>query len=270
MRVLLDAGIFMHSRFAEPAVSQSKVHLGAHVDVVGVVRKAPDPNSSYQRQIDALFTVGRLIREGQIEAFKYWEVECEVWRGNPELSDCNALQGCNIKTCLPALPRSKLFQTIEFQDAISKGGKKDCEAGIALSPMSQIAFFKWLIALSDDEISLLISEASRVRLSKFDVESLRNFGWFKFLCQRSQSPENYPDIFHLWTAERNGHDALLTLEERLPKLISRVKSEKRKIINIKTDVLRPLQLLQKFGIRDPDPVPMAHGRFYHLHEIPDD
>jgi hypothetical protein len=113
----------------------------------------------------------------------------------------------------------------------------------------------------------LISHRELFRLTDFDVESFRDIGWFQFLCERSGSAENYPDVFHLWTVKRNCLDAILTLEKRLPNLVDRVKNERNKQIEIKTEVLRPLDLLQKLGIDSPDPVPVNADRFYHLHEV---
>jgi hypothetical protein len=40
-----------------------------------------------------------------------------------------------------------------------------------------------------------------------------------------------------------------------------------KTVTIQTEVLRPLDLLNRLGIKDPDPVVVNDGRFYHLHEL---
>ena len=259
MRVLLDNGIFSHSEFAESAVRQISVRWGETdcvSDVHGVVRKAPDKNVEYQEQKEALFTVGRLIRTGLIEAYSYSEIDCERWRDKIGLGVCNALRGCGINGCSPAVNRLQFRQTVDFTDAISKGGKKDIKAGVALGEANQMAFLKWLCALTKEYIELLVSHATLIGLTEFDIQSLRNVQWFQLLCNRSMSPENYPDVFHLWTAERNGLDALLTLDNRLSHLVCRVRNEKAKEIAIRTEVLRPLDLLQMFGIGDPDPVPM--------------
>jgi hypothetical protein len=103
-------------------------------------------------------------------------------------------------------------------------------------------------------------------LSPFEVESLGNLYWFQLVCKRSSSSENYPDVFHLWTAERHSMHALLTLEKKLPSLVARVRSEKRSEIEISTEVLRPLDLLQRLGVSEPDPVPIESDHFYSLYE----
>jgi hypothetical protein len=59
-------------------------------------------------------------------------------------------------------------------------------------------------------------------------------------------------MFHLWTEERHGLDAMLTLEKKLPRLVARVQGEKRNQIEINAAVLRPLELLAALGISEPD------------------
>jgi hypothetical protein len=73
-------------------------------------------------------------------------------------------------------------------------------------------------------------------------------------------------VFHLWTTGRHGLDALLTLDKKLPRLVDRVRNEKKKEIDIRTEVLQPLDLLHRLGISEPDPVPIDTGRFYNLYE----
>ena len=270
MRVLLDNGILSHSEFAENAVKQTSVRWGDTDQVLpihGLVRKAPDEDVEYQRQKEALFTVGRLIREGQVEAYDYSEIHFERMRGRINILVCNALRDCNIQECRPPLDRSKFRQTAGFMDFVSKGGKNDRKAGIKLGVANQIAFFEWLCSLGKKHIDVLVQNAAQIGLTEFEVESLRGIEWFQFLCQRWGSVENYPDVFHLWTTERSGLDAVLTLEKRLPNFVSAVRKERVKRIEIRTEVLRPLELLQKVGIGKLDPVPMEAGRFYHWHEV---
>jgi len=270
VRVLLDNGIFIHAEFAEGTVRRTTVRRGGSdqtFEVHGLARKVPSVDVDYQRQKEALFTVGRLIREGRIEAFDYWEIRCEKFRGTPTVKECNALRDCEIRSCDPAIKRSMFRQSIDLTDVFSKGGKKDIKNGIELGQANQIAFFEWLCTLKGPEVDLLVSHAALLRLTPFEIDSLRDIDRFQFLCSRSGSRENYPDVFHLWTAERNGLDALLTLDCGLPALASRVKNEKGKTVKMKTEVLQPIDLLRRLGINKPDPVPMDIGRFYYLHEL---
>lgn len=269
MRMLLDTGVLSHSEFAVHATKQVSGCWGNRnvvAPIHGFVRKAADRNTDYQKQQEALFTVGRLIREGHVEAYTYVEILFERMRGKGRFPVCDALKASDIQGCPSALERSKFFKTLDFREMISKGGRKDRKAGVEPGTATQIAFLKWLCSLRKEGINALIEHAVQIGLDEFEVESLRNIEWFQFLCQRSGSPENYVDVFHLWTAERNGLDAVLTLDKKLPNLLSHVGKEKVKKIEIRAQVLRPLDLLQKLGIDKPDPVPMDPDRFYDFFE----
>jgi hypothetical protein len=255
-RVLLDAGILIHSEFAEPTVKNVSVGWGGResvLEVHGLERKKPDQDAEYQKQKDALFTVGRLIREGKIEAYSSIEIDFEHFRGTATIQELNALRGCQIHKCAPALDRSRFRKTANFTVFMAKGGKKDKRAGIA-GVETQIAFLEWLCTLDQASVSAVIEHAAIIGLSPFEIESLGNISWFQFLCKRSGSAENYPDVFHFWTAERHGFDAMLTLEKKLPRLVARVQAEKAIQIEINAAVLRPLDLLTAFGISEADPL----------------
>lgn len=270
MRILLDNGIFIHSEFAEECFKRVAINWGGTMqtsEVHGLARKPPDQNAEYQEQKEALFALGRLIREGKIEAFDYWEIRCERFRGTPSNQVWNALRGCKIHDCSPAIRRSIFSRSIYFDDVIAKGGKEDVKRGVELRGASQIAFFKRLAAWTIPQINVLISHAPTLQFTQFEIDSLKGIEYFQFLCQRSGSIENYPDIFHLWTAERNGLDAILTLDGKLPRLVSRVKKEKKRRFEIRTEVLKPIELLPRFGINKPDSVPVDANRFYHWHEV---
>jgi len=266
LKVLLDHGIITHAGFAKGAVQNQESDWGQTLEIHGLIRKAPNKNKAYQNDIDALFTIGRLIREEKISAYDYIEISFEGWRDTEKIHEFNALQGCNIDRCKSAIERSKFRSSVNLRDTISKGGKKDRQAKIPQGITNQIAFFDWLAKLDPSHVDLIIQSAPKIGLTDFEIDSLKRIAWFEFLCKRSGSTENYPDVFHLWTAERNSMDVFLTLEKKLTKLVSRVKNENRSTIEIQTEVLRPLDLLRKLGIENPDPVPMQHNRFYHLHE----
>ena len=218
IRVLLDAGILSNAEFAAGAVKQHVERWGGReltVPIYGFMRKPPHNDAAYQRQVDAIFTIGRLIRQGRIQAYKYIEIQYEVARSYRDAPICDALHGCQIETCLPAVERT-CFRGGNFLDVLMKGGKKDRKLGVRLSALNQIPCFEWLCSLEEQQIQHIRSLRPQLikfrGITAFDLESLRNINWFKFLCDRSGSPENYPDIFHLWTAERNTLDVFLTLE----------------------------------------------------------
>jgi hypothetical protein len=270
LTVLLDTGIFSHSEFAEGAIlhEQNQWAGSQHSAAIpGVRRKRSHNDPDFQAQVNALPTIGRLIREGALGAYEYSEIWCEQMRYRSLLQFGNALRDCTIQTCQAPLDRTKFMQTIDIVEHISKGGKKDRKAGVQPGPVSQIAFLKFLRSLTPESVDALISHMEHLRLTEFEVDSLRSIRWFQALCERWPSVENLPDIFHLWAAERNGLDVLLTLDNGLPELVSRVKSEKVPKIEIKTAVLHPLDLLARLGITKLDPVPLDEGRFYYVHEV---
>jgi hypothetical protein len=265
IRVLFDTGVFIHSEFAEFAVNEIPVRwvgMESVAKVHGLRRKQPHADKDYQSQIDALFTVGRMIREGRVEAYTYNEIRFERFNGRPELQEFNALQGCSFRRCDPPLDRSLFLKTSNFKDFFAKGGKKDRGSGLSLGDANQIAFFDWLCTLDKASVGALIKHSTLIGLSDFEINSLRNIEWFQLVCNRSGTSENYPDVFHLWTAERHHLDAFLTLEKKLPRLVDRVRNEKTVKIAVSTDVLRPLDLLQRLGVCAPDPVPIDEDRFY--------
>jgi hypothetical protein len=272
MRVLLDAGVFIHSEFAKVAVREFPklpVRLkkdGAALRIYGLKRKQPDENEEYRKQKEALFTVGRMIRQEKIIAYTSTEIEFERFRGSAEIQEFNALRGCKVQKCEPPLERSRFRTTANFVGFMAKGGKKDRASGHPGGPETQIAFLEWLCTLDKASVKVLIQHASIIGLSQFEIESLERLDWFQFICKRSGSPENYVDVFHLWTAERHGMHSLLTLERRLPRIIESIRNEREKRIHINAEAVRPLDLLQTLGISEPDPVPINTDQFYNLYE----
>jgi len=264
----MDAGVVIHSEFAEHAVkemSESPVRWsdGSAIRISGLKRKQPDEDEDYRKQKEALFTIGRMIREQNIEAYTYSEINVEHLRGRALVQEFNALQGCALHKCEPPIERSRFRRTSDFMDFFAKGGKKDRHLGLH-GQANQIAFLEWLCTLDKACVDVVIQHTNTIGMSDFEVDSLRNLEWFQLLCKRSGSSENYPDVFHLWTAERHGLDALLTLDKKLLRLVDRIRSEKKKEIDMHTEVLRPLDLLRRLGISEPDPVPISSDRFYNL------
>ena len=270
LKVLFDAGIHGHSHFAVAAVREDKVNWGGTkqtIEIQGVAKKPLHKNREFQKQLDALFTVGRLIREGRISPYIYPEITWELMRTGRSMG-CDALHDCKCVHISAAIERSKFMSTIEFREWISKGGKKDRKKGRGDERINQIGFLTFLCSLTPAKVDVILAHRDQLQLSDFECKSLQETSWFQHMCQRSQSSENYPDVFHLWTAERNGLDAFLTLDSGLASLVQRVRSERKCAITIKTDVILPLELLRRFGIDEPDPVPLEVNRFYHIFELP--
>jgi hypothetical protein len=133
MRVLLDTGAFIHSEFAEPTVKEVPVRWGSGesmLEVYGLKRKRSDKSEDYRKQEEAMFTVGRMIREDKIKAYTSIEIEFERFRGTCGIQEFNALQGCKVHKCDPALDRSRFRKTSDFSGFMAKGGKKDRRSGL--------------------------------------------------------------------------------------------------------------------------------------------
>lgn len=263
MKLLFDTGIHIHSEFGMYVNEKHTQPWGETtltMDILRIVRRPLHRDPSEQRERDSLFTVGRLLRQGAIKAYDYDELFFERWHSRTG-KVVNALKGCNIAHCEPALRRTKFRNSIQFDEVTSKGGRKDLRAGIAPSNFTQIAFMKWLMSLSETEVQLFIDHAQAIGLTEFETESLRQLDWFKIMCSRSGSPENYVDVFHLWTAERNGLD-LLTLDRKIKRLCERVRTEKSRPIELNTRVFQPSELLREMKVENPDPVPIKSNQFY--------
>jgi hypothetical protein len=272
LKVMLDNSIVSHADFGEPKTIEQKAPWGDRIFselVTGIIRKPPHPDKEYQDQMDALFTVGRLIRCGQVRAFTYRELRFEKARGRLGIC-CNALNNCRIELCASAIERSKFRSTLNIGEMMAKGGIQDWKKGLGLGNHSQIAFLIWLYEMKAAGRDSFLLHAAKLGLTEFEVESLRSLALFKSLCECSQSSENYPDMFHIWTTERNSLDVFLTLEKSLPQIIQAANVRKKNAIKLKVEVLRPLELLQKLGISRSDEVPLKAGKFYYYHELPEE
>jgi len=267
MKIMLDTGIISHSEFSQMAVEERSGQWGGleiTERITGLIRKEADKNEGRQREIDALFTVGRMIREKRVGAFSYPELNFERIRGRGRELGFNALNGCEVKACLPAIERSIFRHGLNFLEYASKGGRKDHRTGNPTGGLSQIAFFEWLCELSMQHVAGIVQCRTSLKLSQFDVDSLLDLQRFQLLCQASGSRENYPDMFHVWTAEHNRLDCFLSLDYRLANIVSAVGRQKKNYVDIQARVLSPLGLLAELQIKTPDRVPMEFDRFYRL------
>lgn len=270
VKVLLDNGIISHAEFIEPTTKTKEIQWGPHKfsePIHGFKRKPPHKDEEEQRQINAIFTIGRLIREGRISAYTSIEIQFESFRRRCTIKEFNALKDCNISMCLTPIERSKCFRTMNFSEYVSKGGKKDIAKGVNLGSANQIPFMEWLRDLEEPTILWLLENREKLDLTEFEVESLRTIEMYKFICSRFRSPENLPDAFHLWTAERNHMDVFLTLEKRLPNYVKQIKGEKNNRLTITTEVLRPIEFLCWMGVKELDEVQIKYDKFYDFFEV---
>jgi hypothetical protein len=182
--------------------------------------------------------------------------------GEPML---DALAECEIQTCPPAIERSR-FQRGDYFAFARKGGKTDQKQGLDLR-LSQIAFMQMLCGLGNGFLLGLMPYKDILGLTEFEIESLKNLKSFQQFCKISNSPENYPDMFHLWTAQRNRMDVFLTLDNKLANIAQTIRKTRGVTLEFPTQVLRPLELLDLVGIKEPDPIPIRRDCLYTFLEL---
>ena len=112
----------------------------------------------------------------------------------------------------PAVERSRFYQG-HYLTYARKGGKKDRKSGVRTT-IGQIQFMQMLCNLKEDFLPQWMPFVKTLGLTAFEIESMVNLKCFQMLCKISNGVENYPDMFHLWTAQRNHIDTFLTLDKK--------------------------------------------------------
>lgn len=265
VKVLLDTGVYGAAELAEFTTRPQTFNWGEirqTLEIVGYRRRPASPHT--EDDIAAVVTIGRLIREGMVLAHTYSELRFELFRRAAPISKFYALEGCHISTCAAPIERSKFRKTIDFAEHVSKGGKKDRKRNVDVGEFNQIPFFEWLLHLDEQSVNSLLRRAKDISLTDFEVESFRQLDRFRFICGGLRTPENYPDAFHLWAAERNRIDVFLTMEKKLPNVASQMAKSKNVEHPLRVSVLRPTALLQLLDISETDEIPIQAGRFYEI------
>jgi hypothetical protein len=268
INVLLDNGVLSAAELARHVTIKKTLPWGdTHVtaEVAGyAMRDIAD--ASLLREINAIVTIGRLIRDGQLAAYTYSELEFEAFRRSVPVKAFYALSDCSISRCRAPVDRSKFRHTVHLNEYASKGGKKDKRRGMHTGNFNQIQFLEWLLRLDGVAIESILSHANIIGLTEFEVQSFRSIDWFRFICSRFGSSENLPDAFHLWAAERNNIDVFLTMERKLPAMVEQIRQSRNETHQINVSVLRPWAFLESIGITKLDPMPIEPNRFYDFAE----
>ncbi len=122
------------------------------------------------------------------------------------------------------------------------------------------------INITKAQVKDILSNAELLHLSEFEIESFESLDWFQKLCSKFGGEENYPDAFHLWTAERNNLDYFLTLENKMANMFQDI-GKGKKALSMNVRVVKPIELLAEMGVRELDAVPIESNRFYMFREI---
>jgi hypothetical protein len=121
--------------------------------------------------------------------------------------------------------------------------------------------------MSEAEIIEFRRLANLLRLTQFEIDFLGDLEFFKSLSVAALSDEALPECFHIWAARRNSIDVFLTLEKRLPRFVQQLESRGRNPLRTGVLVLRPTDLLGRFGVSECDEVPVQGDHFYAYMEV---
>ena len=190
-------------------------------------RNAIPPEQKWRRmQLEALPAIGRLCREGRMTLGRSTEISLETmkgtYRGGNVVGD---LLGDVTLVHVPcAIDRSK-FQQMDLEQYIEK--------------TTVVEFCKLLLHLDS---SALESPWLIERFTDSELTNLRNLERFRTLCA-ALAESQYPDAFHLWTAEVNGLDYFLTADRSFINVMTKTAR-----VQLTTRPVAPRDLLDDLGI----------------------
>jgi len=198
-------------------------------------RAVPADQKWRQMQMEALPTIGGLCREGRLSLCGSTELSLEAmkgtYRGGNVIGDL--LGGVKLVHVPCAIDRSK-FQQMNLEEYVEK--------------TTVVEFCKLLLRL--DSSALAESSWLIERFTDSEVTNLRNLERFRTLCATLDESQ-YPDAFHLWTAEVNGLDYFLTADRAFINVMTKTAR-----VQLKTKPVAPRDLLDDLGIPGSDRVPV--------------
>lgn len=197
-------------------------------------RPAPGPDEEWKRnQLDCLPSVARLAREGVVSCYTYSELRHEAWK-RPGSFPTNII--------------GRLFSEVPFVDvdaAVERSYFFQTDFSEYISTDQVVKFCKWLNAAKFDEhIDRL---AALGRYPEFLLANLRNVDRYRNLCA-GLSERQYPDAFHLWTAEVNGAKYFLTTDRKFIRALTQSKN-----IELPCAPVGPERLLEVLSVKARDP-----------------
>jgi predicted nucleic acid-binding protein len=253
IKVFADNCILSASDTMQGVKKRQKINWGGSVetvDILGYERKPlPDKSQAWKKeQIECLPTVGRIARQQLISLYTYVETRYEGWKrpgSFPSIGFGNVFEGVSLTHVEAAVERSYFF---------SMG------LGEYIQKRSVVEFCEWLLSIDPD---IFIEKVARLyELPVFLLKNLRNISRYRELCE-GLSTKQYPDAFHLWTAEVNGAEYFLTIDGKFIRAMTVTKK-----LKLPCRPLSPAQLLDEMSILVRDPFKYAEGKFYNLLGIP--
>jgi len=235
---LVDTSAFRLSLTAD--VVHVSLKSGARTPKLIAIRRKPSLSRDQhwrQRQIEAMPTIARLVRDGQLTLADSTELSLEEIKGT--YVGVSGITGdlfrdVRWKHVPAAIERSK-FQQIDMDSYTRKG--------------TVIAFCKILLGLDSREVAA--RPRFLQRFTDFEQENLRSLDRFRLICA-GLNENHYPDALHLWTAEVNGLDYFLTADRRFTNAMTKTSR-----VSLTTRLVSPVDLLAEVGVTGVDPMPIA-------------
>ena len=204
LRVLIDRSVRHRAvRGEQGFVEKTAVLDGNRYSYLSVSTSiVPARKDWLQREIECLPRIALLVAQGKVSPCSTSELDAEESRilkfpANPTI---DLFSDFEFERLSPPLERSKW--SISRDEYVSKEHVISyCE--------------RYLLTLSEERIEALIhsmQDNPGVRLTEFEMKSLRNTSRFKEIC-RGIHRNHYPDALHLWTAEENSVERFLTLDK---------------------------------------------------------
>lgn len=242
---LVDTSVFRLSLTAN--VVRVPVESGANArELIGIRRQPPRrPDQHWlQRQIEAIPTIARLVRAGQLTLADSMELSLEEIKGT--YVGVSGITGDLFRDVrwnhVPAAIERSKFQQMDMDSYTRKE--------------AVVAFCKILLGL--DYKAMATRPRFLQRFTDVEQENLRSVDRFRQICS-ALSENHYPDALHLWTAEVNGLDYFLTADRAFTNAMTKTSR-----ILLTTRPMSPVDLLTELGVTEMDPMPIADDNIHPL------
>ncbi len=251
LKLLVDRNIRVHAQIAEFVTGKQEVNWAGgttEVDILGYRGKKPRQGEWLSKQISALPTIARLAREGRLVLCTSREIQFEGMFGaiGTQGSIGDVFRDHEFQHVPPAVDRSYFSASVNFNKYAS--GEE------------QVKWYKDFL-LKVDESAFLEKTKGHLELPKFDQANFENLGRFREICRNLNSDDQIRDAFHLWTAEVNGLNYFLTADKRFINAVTVTAK-----LELSTPPISASSLLERLGIKEPDPLPIGDQRFRFLFE----